>query len=197
MSRTQPGTGHEPASRTRRVGGKHSSWFGVIPSAGVLFRAWNATEFVAVDYQFPALVGIAVDVLDAHHRYRAALSRLLTLPSGHEDGVVVDALTDSLHTAHRRLAGLINRIDDHLTDLLAPRPNGPATCHRNGLGTEISQLCRCWITATDPALPSRLDPAAHQSLFGQAVVYDLLAADVAAGRVHLPTRIPHRDNTRH
>ncbi|MGY1947606.1 MULTISPECIES: hypothetical protein [Nocardia] len=197
MNRTRPDTGHQPDTRTPRAASKDSSWFGAIPSAHVLFRAWNTPGFAAADYPFPTLVGIAVQMLDAHHHYRAAFGQLLRLPPGHDDSVDIDVLTDALHSAHRRLGRLIDRIDDHLAHTLAPPVHRAATCHRNGLGAEVSQLCRCWITAIDPSVPVETGPRAHQSLVGQAVVYDLLAADVAAGRVHLPTRVPQPADARH
>ncbi|MGN2635005.1 hypothetical protein ACTD5D_02180 [Nocardia takedensis] len=197
MNRTHPATGDQPEPPAPRAVGDDSSWFGVIPSAHVLFRAWNATEFVAADYPFPTLVGIAVQMLDAHHHYRAAFGQLLRLPPGHADSVDIDVLTDALHTAHRRLGQLIDRIDDHLAHTLTPPVDRAATCHRNGLGTEVSHLCRCWITAIYPTVPVEPGPRAHQSLFGQAVVYDLLAADVTAGRVYLPTRVPPPADARH
>ncbi|MET7772064.1 hypothetical protein [Nocardia sp. NPDC005366] len=197
MNRTTPSPAHQPDPPTSRAVGIDSSWFGVIPSAHMLFRAWNAGEYVAADYPFPALVDIAVQMLDAHHHYRAAFSRLLGLPPGHTDSADIDLLTDALHTAHRRIAQLIDRIDDHLARILAPPTHPTATCHRTGLGTEVSQLCGCWITAIDPTVPVEPDPEAHKSLFGRAVVYDLLAADVAAGKVYLPSRVPPPIRTRH
>ncbi|WP_063125125.1 MULTISPECIES: hypothetical protein [Nocardia] len=190
MNPTPPAPGHHPDPPTPRAVGNDSSWFGQIPSAHVLFRAWHAPEFVAAHYPFPTLVDIAVQMLDAHHEYRAAFGQLLRLPPGHTDSADITVLTDSLHSAHHRLGQLVERIDDHLAATLTPPGHRAATSHRDGLGTEISQLCRCWITAIDPTIPSKPGPRAHHSLFGRAVVYDLLAADVAAGRVHLPARIP-------
>ncbi|WP_216917633.1 hypothetical protein [Nocardia noduli] len=186
--------------RSRRedplVAGSHDSHNlvrGPIPWSSVLFRAWQAAPVgVTADDRHSRLVTEAIQLLDAHHRHRGALSQLVRLPADYDDTADLDVVLDGLHRAHRDITATIARIDQQVAVLVpgSPQPGPPAPEHPNGFGVEVLRLAQRWSAASTTTVPGPIRTRAISQLSTTAIAYDLLAADVTAGRKRLPSPGP-------